>query len=1152
MQNTLLDNSTEQLSMSTILRKCISTEGVKNIKIATGYWDIPGLALIVDELEQFLARDDSKLQLLIGQEPLVYANVVTKPTVSGDFPNDFMQKDLAELDVKEEYKKVVNLLLTYLQNGKWEIKYYHKDEEDNEQFLHSKCYIFNGLSNGQKFAYGIVGSSNLTENGLKNSDKNKGNLELNYVETDKHIVNFNDEEDPNCLGHNKWFDKIWDLAEPWNEQYLEQVLKPSKIAIDVVTEQEEELATLTPYEAYIRLLQDHLGILADVNVKTMLKTYLPPEINMYEYQLDAAALCYQIMLKHGGFMLGDVVGLGKTIVGILLIKFYIDYAEQQGRDKKVLIIVPPAIKSSWVNTIEVFDRDRDDKIQPYIDFITTGSIDKTLDEFEDEDTAGEFDGDLKQEMYGLIMIDESHNFRNSGTQMYEALEDLINLIGQTKGYYPYIGLLSATPQNNSPMDLKNQIYLFQRTPRESTINVDGHNLEIFFADAQKRYEKIIHQRPTSIDEKKTNREDLRSLMKEIHNRVLAEILVRRTRADIRDGYKEDIHFPEVVGPENLNYQLGHKLARLFNDTMDIIAPTEEVRDQMQPDEYIHYYRYAATKYLASEDLKKPYKGRNMNPDKSSEALARIMQILLVKRLESSFSAFKQSLRNLQRYTENMITMWENNTIFICPNIDVNAELDLKKKQDKYGKQYTIQDCFEDIRKKIERLNKKHRNEKGQNAEYHCADFDATYIDLIRQDKDLIDELVDRWSHEQRDPKLKEFKTQLNSTLFDKQKNVPQKLVIFSEAIDTVQELADIAEQEGHSPLLIMASNRNAQEQTIRENFDANYKGEWKDDYDIIITTEVLAEGVNLHRANTILNYDTPWNSTRLIQRIGRVNRIGSTSEYVYVYNFYPSDEGDQEINLVNRAFTKLQSFHTLFGEDSKVFSEEEELEKIDYKRLMDETQSEYTPYMLELQEYKRNHAIRLEQIKRFASPATITINGERQAIACVVKTEDNPQSNYIIIDSEGKGKIVSCIEVLEIVKCSPDTPAIDFADFEEVSKIALRTYTAHRSKLFKTNYLGEKVFDKANAIIRQWSGDTSFDKDTQSLLTIAKDLVRKHNKGIANLIVLLDEQLRDKGRLFETITPNELIQRELKKLQNTHTEKEGKPYIYSATQVIPQ
>ena len=112
-------------------------------------------------------------------------------------------------------------------------------------------------------------------------------------------------------------------------------------------------------------------------------------------------------------------------------------------------------------------------------------------------------------------------------------------------------------------------------------------------------------------------------------------------------------------------------------------------------------------------------------------------------------------------------------------------------------------------------------------------------------------------------------------------------------------------------------------ETIRDNFDANYTGEQKDDYRILVTTDVLAEGVNLHRANVLINYDTPWNATRLMQRIGRVNRIGSVAKTIYSYNFYPSPQGDFIIKLYTKALVKLQSFHSAFGEDTQIYTHEE-------------------------------------------------------------------------------------------------------------------------------------------------------------------------------------------------------------------------------------
>ena len=480
MQKTLIDNS-ELRTMQRALHEGFCMVDLQRVRIATGYWDLKGLALVKDDLRAYLEREGTQLQLLIGKDPYVYASQVANPKYKNkNYPNDYIRTDIEELDIADEdCKEVVEMLLSYCSGDspKFDIHIY-ASEQDEAQFLHSKCYIFECPDE----ACAIIGSSNFTKKGLEE------NSELNYIEN-----SYNDVTAPSANPKHKsfvtWFDEKWEQSEPWSQQFIEQVLEPTPIAKQVKKEHDAPVVQsnqLTPYETYIRVLQDRFGALADTDVKSVLKNYLPSEYNAYDYQLDAAALCYDIMHLHGGFMLGDVVGLGKTVVGVLLIKYYLEFAESEGRDRKVLIIVPPAIKSAWVQTIAAFDAKRDDKMQPSIQFITTGSIDKLVDEGADDEDAEAltFDGTLQKEHYGLILIDESHNFRNNETQMYRSLDELIDNIGRETGYYPYIGLLSATPQNNTPEDLQNQIYLFQRTPRNCTFpGVMSRNLEAFFAES---------------------------------------------------------------------------------------------------------------------------------------------------------------------------------------------------------------------------------------------------------------------------------------------------------------------------------------------------------------------------------------------------------------------------------------------------------------------------------------------------------------------------------------------------------------------------------------------------------------------------------------------------------------------------------------------
>jgi superfamily II DNA/RNA helicase len=169
---------------------------------------------------------------------------------------------------------------------------------------------------------------------------------------------------------------------------------------------------------------------------------------------------------------------------------------------------------------------------------------------------------------------------------------------------------------------------------------------------------------------------------------------------------------------------------------------------------------------------------------------------------------------------------------------------------------------------------------------------------------------------------------LKSEYFNTDKNELGKLVIFTESVDTLTYLKERLNNETtYKVLSITAENRNRDFEIIRENFDANYEKAFKNDFDIILTTDVLAEGINLHRANVIVNYDTPWNPTKLIQRLGRINRIGSKANFIYNYNFYPSEQGDDRINLKNRSLGKLQSSHSAYGEDNRIYSLQEIIEQ---------------------------------------------------------------------------------------------------------------------------------------------------------------------------------------------------------------------------------
>ncbi|BBA29841.1 helicase-related protein [Prevotella melaninogenica] len=1156
MHNNLIDNSSDALSMQSYIKRCILAEGIDKIQIATGYWDIPGMALVLNELTSFLERDGTSLELLIGNDPYVYTSLLANPKYKdASYPYDFIRTDIHDLQIKDEYKSVINLLLQYCGNGKMQIRIYKKNANDEVEFLHSKCYIFSCPT----FSYGIIGSSNFTQKGLL------GNAELNYLETDPTRIAARPIHGSNSKGHICWFEEKWECSEDWTQEFLEQVIKKSPIYIDI---QKNAVQEFTPYEQYIKLLQIQFGDVVDASLGQQIEAYLPSKIHKLKYQIEAVKRCLGIMREHGGFMLADVVGLGKTIIGTLIIKRFLSVPDDDGREHKVLVITPPAIQSGWKKAITMFDKDSNDKIAPYIDFITTGRIGNVTEDesWEDDDSAdtGEFEGTLQDKNYGLIIIDESHKFRNSNTLMYQSLDQLIQKIGSNTGTYPYIGLLSATPQNNRPNDLKNQIYLFERNHNDSTLKKsEGGNIEKFFADINREYDLLIskpkvdketglliHDIPT--DERRVR---LNAVSKKIRDCILIDILERRTRTDVKEYYGDDMKaegliFPEIVGPNNLEYVMDDELAQLFSDTMTIIAPTEE--EKLQTDEWLKYFRYRAIENFTNPANEKKHTGRgNRGVSDVAKQLATIMQNLLVKRLESSFSAFTQSLLNLRYYTENMIRMWENDTIFVCPQIDVNKELDYEAKTKKRGKKVSFSDCVEDIRGKIEKLTEQGRNEKGQNAEYTRKDFKEEYYTQLKEDFRLISKLYDRWARNSQDPKFDAFKENIKPELFNPQKNTSGKLVIFSEAIDTVESLVRAVRAKGYKVLAITAANRDELEHTIEENFDANYDGEWKDDYDVLITTEVLAEGVNLHRANVILNYDTPWNSTRLMQRIGRVNRIGSKEPFVYVYNFMPSAEGDAQIQLVRKAYTKLQSFHILFGEDSKIFSEEETVVHHELVEAINGEESPLQKYIFELKQYKKAHPERYLQIEQTEGEWEMAQATSGTAYF-VVKAPHSARLAIRIRNEEDGRKgtqIISLLELLEEMRVDEKAKRIPLPDnWQQLSAEALKAYTQYFIRI-KRSRAGDKRTLAQGFVVKLYENDTISAK-SKRLLESARKLVDKGNFDIIKKMLAIEHELEHRNQSLFAIKQqdiDEILEREIGKLVAQVENKQGVASIVLGT-----
>ena len=385
----------------------------------------------------------------------------------------------------------------------------------------------------------------------------------------------------------------------------------------------------------------------------------------------------------------------------------------------------------------------------------------------------------------------------------------------------------------------------------------------------------------------------------------------------------------------------------------------------------------------------------------------------------------------------MLEMFKNGTIYIAPNLKVN--------------EYMMEDREDELIKLIE------------DARYSdptieiCTpdDFVEGFADGILHDDKILSDLVAMWEEIDYDPKLEVFIERMGSELFDKSINNEGKLLVFSESKETTQYLMTSLKERGYSRILMVTSdNRNDVMSVLKENFDAKYSGPRKNDYDIVISTEVLAEGVNLHRANVIVNYDTPWNSTRLMQRIGRVNRIGSVAKEVHVFNFFPTSKVNDDIELEKKAKMKLFAFHAALGEDSQIYSTDENPETFGlFDKDIDEDRDEKLRYLMWLRKLKQDNPELIKRISKLPMRARVGRKSKLFKNGTITFIRNKRRDAFTFVREDGSLEELTFIEAVKVFEARMEERSLPlhekhhnqvslalsiFTDMEEQSKILHR------------------------------------------------------------------------------------------------------------------
>ena len=732
----------------------------------------------------------------------------------------------------------------------------------------------------------------------------------------------------------KKFEELWDKATDIQETYIESVEQRTWLRSDI-----------TPYQLYLKTLYEFFK--EEINTdKDSFETLLPEGYMHLQYQIDAVTQARKKLDIYNGVFISDVVGLGKTYICAML-------ANTFNRNTYKLFICPPVLVDYWKSVLQEFDVAR-------CDVESLGKLDKIIAK-----------GATK---YSYVFVDEAHRFRNSDTEAFTLLHQIC------KG--KKVVLISATPINNYTSDIENQIYLFQA---KQSGNINGiKNIEGFFRGLNSR----LHQHPTG---SVAYMRQLRENSEIIRDKLLREVMIRRTRGEIQEYYADDLakqglSFPKAGCPEKIVYTFDEATDEAFNETMKAIRNFK-------------YARYTPLLYLRD---KKKYATmlaaqRNMGG---------FMKGILVKRLESSFHAFRMTLSRFIDSYEKFIAMYKTGEVYISKKINVYDLLDDGN---------------------LEKL--LYFIEQNDVMKFYSTEFEARFIAELEQDLGQLKSLQTMWSFIKDDPKIDEFRSSLTTNPV----MTGKKIIVFTESKETAEYLCEeLKDLYGDRIVFYSGQSSATLKVQIEDSFNPKNKTKNNDKYDLLITTDVLAEGINLHRANVLVNYDLPWNPTRIMQRVGRINRVGTEFDRIYVFNFFPTAQSHAQVPMEDRILEKIQAFHDTLGEDYKYLSDEEEVSSkklfSDLTRDLDDDGEESTnpelAYLATIRQIRDNDSRLFETVKRLPKKAKAgkktELTDKTSTISFIRK---GPLKTFFLSDSQ-ESRQLTFMEAIPYIKAAPEDPKV--------------------------------------------------------------------------------------------------------------------------------
>ena len=870
LHNRILDN--QAATVADHLKRNLRHAGTFNL--ASAYFTIYGYQLLADDLEKvegvrFLFGDPNSVEDL---DPSANEPKSFELTEQGLEPNHTLQqKALAKRCANWVAKDAVAVRSISRAN-----------------FLHGKMY----LTDSSDGATAVVGSSNFTKRGLGGSDW--PNLEINLATDDRDTLT-------ELLD---WFNRLWNdqrLTEDVKQRVLDAL---ERVGGDYPP---EAVYYKTLYELFRKDIEARLA--GDAAVAATGFTGSQIWNALYEFQKDGAKSVIAKLRDHNGCILADSVGLGKTYTALAVIKYF------ELRNERALVLCPRKLFDNWALYPAIYGHRQNPFLEDRLGYTVLAHSDLSRDS---GSSGGINLANFNWQNYDLVVIDESHNFRNDGGQRYRRLLDEV----VKKGSKTKVLMLSATPVNTSLTDLRNQIYLMTEGREDSFQESLGvSSIRTLMAAAQRVFKQWEN---SQTKDGSRNKEQLLEQLGSDFLRLLDGVSISRSRRQIERFYAAEMErvgsFPKHEKPVNRYPQTDLQGELSYKELADRIGQFK--LSVYQPSEYV-------TDPGRRRELEETRARQNFNQQDSERFLVGMMRTNFLKRLESSAHSLNLTLERTIGKIDNLLDKIERyeSTGQLAAKLE---DADVQPDADEEDEEFAVG---------------------GRRQSYRLSELDVTrWREDLRQDRATLDAVKRQMAAitPERDGKLHEIRQAVRdkseSPTLDRDGNPNRKLLVFTTFKDTAIYLYDnlvrladeldlnVAMVSGdETRTAVGANNFNAMLSNFAPIARNRGPAETGDDINLLIATDCISEGQNLQDCDTVLNFDIHWNPVRLIQRFGRIDRIGSNSQSVRMINYWPTDDMDVYLKLQSRVQARMAIADLAASGDDDPFTEEDAQLELDFR-----------------------------------------------------------------------------------------------------------------------------------------------------------------------------------------------------------------------------